>query len=154
MHGDATIDRVDPTQPGLARILAVAEGKRNKNQRTALRNYFVGLHPEAKKTKAEMDKLQLELDALAPPVSLVMSELDEPRMTAIFKRGDFLSPGEPVEAAAPAILPALDPELPWSSVAVIPVSSQYHWWSTKCSGYGRPLSTNRSPWIAIDRSAV
>jgi hypothetical protein len=96
----------------IRRFLAVEEGKRNKNQRNALRNYFVGLHPEAKKTKAEMDKLQLELDALAPPVSLVMTEMSEPRMTTIFQRGDFLSPGEKVEPAAPAILPKLNADRP------------------------------------------
>lgn len=96
----------------IRRILATETGKHNKNQKTALRNYFVGLQPEVKKKQAAMDKLQLELEALASPASLVMTEMGESRVTAIFQRGDFLAPGEKVAAAAPTILPALNPELP------------------------------------------
>lgn len=96
----------------IRRFLAVDADKRKGNQKTALRNYFVGLHPAAKKSQAEMDKLQLELAALTPPTSMVMTEISEPRMTAILQRGDFLSPGDQVAAAAPAILPSLDPKSP------------------------------------------
>lgn len=96
----------------IRRILAVAAAKRNKNQQTQLQKYFVGLHPEAKKMQAEMDELQKQIDALMPPTSLVMTELPEPRMTSILKRGDFLSPGEQVDAAPPAVLPAMADGLP------------------------------------------
>jgi hypothetical protein len=91
----------------IKRILGIAAAKRNANQTNVLRNYFVGLHPEAKKVKASMDDLQKQIDALAPPTSLVMTELSEARMTAIFQRGDFLSPGEPVVPGTPRILPSL-----------------------------------------------
>ena len=96
----------------IKRFLAVAAKKRNKNQQKAIRTYFVSLHPVAKKMQAEMDDLQKQLQALAPPSSMVMVEASEPRMTAILQRGDFLSPGEQVEAAAPQILPPLASGLP------------------------------------------
>jgi hypothetical protein len=96
----------------IRRFLAVAKEKRNKNQENQLRNYFVTLHPEAKKMQAEMDGLQKQLDALAAPASLAMNELSETRITSILKRGDFLSPGEHVEPAAPQILPAMSADVP------------------------------------------
>jgi hypothetical protein len=54
-----------------------------------------------------MTALQKQMEATAPAAALVMSELEKPRMTAIFQRGDFLSLGEPVEPGTPQILPAL-----------------------------------------------
>jgi mono/diheme cytochrome c family protein len=89
------------------RILAIATEKRNKNQKNQLRTYFVGLHPEAKKMQAEMAELDQQLAALSSPKSLVMTDLAEPRMTAIFKRGNFLDPGEQVQPGTPRMLPAL-----------------------------------------------
>jgi len=89
----------------IRKLLAVAKAKRNKNQQTQLRNYFVSLHPEAKRMQAEMDDLQKQLDGLAPPKSLVMRELDEPRPTTVLMRGNFLTPGDQVEAGTPEVLP-------------------------------------------------
>jgi hypothetical protein len=87
------------------RILAIDGEKRNKRQREQLRNYFIGQHPEAKKMQAAMTELDETLAALAPPKSLVMSELAEPRMTTIFRRGSFLDPGEEVQPGTPRMLP-------------------------------------------------
>ncbi|HZN33358.1 MAG TPA: DUF1549 domain-containing protein, partial [Pirellulaceae bacterium] len=67
----------------IRRVINVAADKRNANQKKALRNYFVGLQPQIKKMQAEMDELQKQLDALAPTATLVMSDLEQPRMTAI-----------------------------------------------------------------------
>ncbi|HEY8502958.1 MAG TPA: DUF1553 domain-containing protein, partial [Gemmataceae bacterium] len=39
-----------------------------------------------------------------PDTTLVMQEMPEPRATHVFKRGDFLSPGEKVEPGVPAAL--------------------------------------------------
>jgi hypothetical protein len=100
------------------RILAVAKEKRNKNQNNVIRNYFVTLHPEAKKIQAEMDGLKKELDTLSAPTSLGMVEMSEARQTAIFQRGDFLSPGEKVEAGTPRILPPLGENLPKSRLGL------------------------------------
>jgi hypothetical protein len=47
---------------------------------------------------------QRELNKRAPRETLVMVELPEPRMTNIFVRGDYKSPGEQVEPMTPEIL--------------------------------------------------
>lgn len=96
----------------IRRILDIEAEKRNKNQRTQLRNYFAGQHPQAKKLQAELDELDQELAALAPPSSLVMTDLPEPRMTAVLKRGSFLDPGETVQPATPRMLPSPGGDLP------------------------------------------
>src|SRR5205823_3117331 len=59
-----------------------------------------------KKMQTEMDELQKEIDGLAPPKSLIMNEMDEPRATTILERGDFLAAGEKVEPGVPESLPA------------------------------------------------
>ncbi|HCN78348.1 MAG TPA: hypothetical protein DIT13_14275, partial [Verrucomicrobiales bacterium] len=47
--------------------------------------------------------LQRKLDALKPATSEVMRELPDPRMTTLFKRGEYTNPGDPVTAAVPAL---------------------------------------------------
>jgi len=44
------------------------------------------------------------LKKLDPPSTLVMQELDQPRSTKMFLRGDFRTPGESVEPAIPVVL--------------------------------------------------
>ena len=94
------------------RVLAVAAEERRPNQRAVLKTYFVGMSPEAAKIQAQMDELKKQLDALAPPVSLVMTELNEPRPTMIFERGSFLSPGEAVQPGTPRIVHAFAEDAP------------------------------------------
>jgi hypothetical protein len=89
----------------IRRILATDAGKRNKNQRRQLETYFTGTHPQAKEMQEELKAIDAQLAALAPPATLVMEELDQPRMTAVFKRGNFLDAGETVTAGTPRILP-------------------------------------------------
>jgi hypothetical protein len=57
--------------------------------------------------QAEMDELKKQIDQLAPPKTLTMTEMNERRTTAVFERGNFLSPGEKVEFGTPQILPPL-----------------------------------------------
>lgn len=46
------------------------------------------------------------MSALKTPSTEVMRELGEPRMTAIFKRGEYTMPGDPVMPGTPAIIDA------------------------------------------------
>jgi hypothetical protein len=98
--------------PANIRRLLAGKGKRNKNQQTALRKYFITLNPEARRMQAELDELQKESDRLAPPKTLVMSEMDQPRTTNVLARGNFLSPGEAVEPGTPRVLPPLSADAP------------------------------------------
>jgi len=98
--------------PANIRKLLAVRGKRNKNQEAALRKYFITQNPAAKRMQAELDELQKQSDRLAPPKTLVMSEMKEPRTTNILVRGNFLSPGEGVEPGTPRILPPLSAGAP------------------------------------------
>lgn len=59
--------------------------------------------PALVKLETQRKALQRQLDALKPATSEVMRELAEPRMTALFKRGDYTNPGDPVTAGVPAL---------------------------------------------------
>ncbi len=48
--------------------------------------------------------IKAQLDALAEPTTEVMKELAEPRMTTLFKRGDWKQPGERAVAGTPAVI--------------------------------------------------
>src|SRR5262245_17777403 len=97
----------------IRKLLAIAEGKRNKNQQNQLRTYFISVRPEVKRMQAEMDELQKRIYALGPAKTLVMTE-SEMRGTKILERGNFLSPGEKVEPGTPRILPPMTGDAPQS----------------------------------------
>jgi len=88
-------------------ILAVEEAKRSKKQQQALSDYFVNLDASIVKQRKSVDALKKRVDALKPITTLVMVEEEKPRESHIFKRGNFLTPGEAVTPAAPARLHAL-----------------------------------------------
>jgi len=96
----------------IRRILRLPPAKRNKNHLAQLRNYFITQDAEARALQTQLDAANKELEKLRPPATLVMSDLEQPRMTAILERGDFLSPGERVEPGVPRALPPLDPAAP------------------------------------------
>jgi hypothetical protein len=102
----------------IRRILAIGADKRRPNQHNVLRTHFISQHPQASKMQAEMYDLQKQIDALAPAATLVMSDLAQPRMTAILKRGNFLDPGESVEAGTPRLLPAINSADPQTRLAL------------------------------------
>jgi hypothetical protein len=62
---------------------------------------------EKKRLNGEIKKFKKQIDAIRPATTLVMVESDKPRMTKIFKRGNFLDKGLPVQATAPSVLHAL-----------------------------------------------
>jgi len=59
-----------------------------------------------------IDRITAKLAPLRKPTALVMAELETPRTTHVFLRGDHLQPGPPVEPAVPAVLNPLPPESP------------------------------------------
>tara|TARA_R110002049_G_scaffold2750_4_gene21875 strand:- start:13466 stop:16564 length:3099 start_codon:yes stop_codon:yes gene_type:complete len=58
----------------------------------------------SKRLVAKAARLQKQIDAIEPDTTLVMVELDEPRMTSVFERGDYRSPGEVVAPGTPDVL--------------------------------------------------
>jgi hypothetical protein len=59
--------------------------------------------PELARLEKQKATLQKQITALAAPTTEIMRELPQPRMSAIFKRGVYTDPADPVTAAVPAI---------------------------------------------------
>ena len=108
----ATADSVDvealDLDAGIAAIFAKSEDSLTEKERLALREYYLSSDDAIQRMRSGMDSLKKRLDQIAPPTTMVMRELDEPRMTSLFKRGDFLNLGAAVTAGTPASLHALD----------------------------------------------
>jgi len=98
----------------IATLLRKSVEKRDEKDKTELVKYFRSIAPELKPLRDRLAKLRDEESALdkAIPKTSVMVELEKPRQTHRLIRGGFLSKGEPVSAATPAIfhpLPANQP---------------------------------------------
>jgi hypothetical protein len=103
----------DPPLPAnVQRILALDPSRRTPAQWAVLRKHVLRQQPQAQELAQKIARLDQELAGLQPPRALVMQELDTPRRTTIFLRGDFLSPGEEVRPDTPACLPPMDPSWP------------------------------------------
>ncbi len=59
---------------------------------------------ELHRLNARLAELEKEQKALPTLRTLVMNETSSTRMNAIFRRGDFRNPGDPIEPATPAVL--------------------------------------------------
>jgi len=85
-------------------LLAIAPEKLGKKQRQRL----VAYHQETDTELADLERrrglVDTRLDEIAPDTTLVMVEMDEPRETMIFKRGNFLEPLARVAPTTPAAL--------------------------------------------------
>ncbi|MDM4018027.1 PSD1 and planctomycete cytochrome C domain-containing protein [Roseiconus lacunae] len=79
--------------------------------REAVLNFAIGQDSNIRNIDATIKKLRREQEAVTADTTLVMIELDKPRMTHRFERGDYLSPAEVVQPGVPAVLHSL-PEGP------------------------------------------
>ena len=86
--------------------------KRSKAEAKTLHEYCLSLDPEVQQMRDAMSKTKKELDSIKPPTTLVMIELEQPRMTAVMKRGNFLDLGPQVQPGTPASLHALPKNAP------------------------------------------
>ena len=95
----------------IVKAVAKQKGKWPAEQRKKLVDYRAKQDAEALRLERQTAELEKRLGKLAPATTLVMIELDKPRMSNVFDRGDYRKPKEPVEPGAPAILSPL-PEGP------------------------------------------
>lgn len=108
------VSQLAGTDP-IAPILALAPEKRNEQQRTALRNYYLNNQdPVYSKLKGEMDQAQELLNGLSRlmPTTLVMKERAAPREAFLLKRGQYDLKGEKVDRKTPEFLPAMPKDAP------------------------------------------
>lgn len=97
-------------------ILAEPAARRSKEQKEALRRYFLAYEaPESlRRAYAELRALEREKEELikAIPTAMVMEEMEEPRETWVLGRGDYRNKVEKVEPGVPAVLPPLPANAP------------------------------------------
>ncbi|MCA8988822.1 MAG: DUF1553 domain-containing protein, partial [Planctomycetaceae bacterium] len=95
-HGNATLLDLP------AEILELAHlKKRDKKEEEKLQGFFEEQNPDLIKLKSMVKSTERQLKELAPPTTLVMVEMDEPRETFILNRGNYLTPGEKVQPGIP-----------------------------------------------------
>ena len=94
----------DEVPADISRILRRKAAERSAKQTARLEGYFAALDPRVKQLDEQISTLQKELDKIKPVTTLVMIESDEPRMTSIFRRGNFKDQGVAVAADTPRAL--------------------------------------------------
>lgn len=99
--GDKAPDRA-PLPPLVRAALAVPAGKRSPAQAQTVFGFWRTTVPEFKEANAEIEALWKQWPEGS--TSLVTENRDEPRDTAILKRGDFLRPTTKVSTGTPAFL--------------------------------------------------
>ncbi len=90
----------------LTEALAVPVARRTAKQKKFVMEFQLKENPEFARLEKERSRLGLQLLKIKPSTTLVMQE-DSPRMSAVFQRGDFRTPGEKVEPHTPAVLHSL-----------------------------------------------
>ena len=79
--------------------------------RKRLIDYRSKFDPRSKQLASRLAATKNMIKSISPETTLVMIELDEPRMTSVFERGDYRNPGEKVVPGTPQVLHPL-PEGP------------------------------------------
>ncbi|HXT40765.1 MAG TPA: DUF1553 domain-containing protein, partial [Candidatus Angelobacter sp.] len=90
-------------------ILATRSPERTDQQRADLAGYFRDFAPSLARIDEHLKQLRQELDDIRPVAVPVMRELaaDLRRESHVLHKGNFLDPGDKVEAGVPAAFPAL-----------------------------------------------
>lgn len=121
-------------------ILLLPPKKRKQAQTDKVAEYFTGQQPGIKQMREQMTEMDRRLQQLQPPSTLVMQELEQPRETHVFKRGNFLEPLQKVQPGVPAALHPLPPGAPpnrlglarWLVAADNPLTARVtvnRWWA-------------------------
>jgi hypothetical protein len=86
-------------------VLALPREERAEDQRRALADYFRELAPSLAGIRHELSELRRALAEIQPVAIPIMKEVaqDRQRVTHILNLGNFLDPGEPVEAGVPEV---------------------------------------------------
>jgi hypothetical protein len=101
-------------------ILAVDPGRRTEAQRSELATYFRPLAPSLTPLYQQLATKNKELAEIKPVDVPMMRELapEKRRVTHVMIKGNFLSPGDVVEAALPAAFPPLPAGAPRNRLGV------------------------------------
>jgi mono/diheme cytochrome c family protein len=94
--------KADPLPKKVREILDVPREKRTPVQIATVFSYWRTTVPEWKEANAKIDALWKEYPEGA--TAMTLSTREEPRMTQVLRRGDWLKPTTPVKAGVPAFL--------------------------------------------------
>jgi hypothetical protein len=114
VKGDPELEQVPAA---VARLLRTPPGGWSARDRATLLDDRASRDPRTEERRRQVERLEKELAALAPETTQVMQELDRPRASHLFLRGDYRTPGDPVEPATPAFLHPL-PDGPRNRLAL------------------------------------
>ncbi|HYF37790.1 MAG TPA: DUF1553 domain-containing protein, partial [Prosthecobacter sp.] len=92
----------DPLPKAVREALSASQEQRTPAQKAALFSFFRGTVPEWRSVNDEIELAWKEHPE--GTTTLVLDRREEPRMTHVLKRGDFLKPGDRVTAGVPAFL--------------------------------------------------
>ncbi|NBV22456.1 MAG: DUF1553 domain-containing protein [Proteobacteria bacterium] len=87
----------------LSEALTVAAARRSAKQAKAITEFRLKEHPEFAKLNNDITRLEAQLRKFKASTTLVMQE-DTPRMSTVFLRGEFRTPGDKVGPTVPAVL--------------------------------------------------
>ncbi|WP_417393773.1 DUF1553 domain-containing protein [Gimesia chilikensis] len=113
---EATLALLENSEEGskvpdnIRKILNTETDERTAKQTKALAAYQREQDPDFADLTKQLNQVRQQLNALEPDTSLVMVEMDKPRMNNIFKRGNFLDKGAQVKPQTPESLHPLQAE--------------------------------------------
>ncbi|MEW6306003.1 MAG: PSD1 and planctomycete cytochrome C domain-containing protein [Verrucomicrobiota bacterium] len=88
----------------VVKALGAPAEKRTAAQKKQLADFYATQDKPLALHKLKRAELEKEMRAIKAAQTLVMQELDQPRMATMFVRGNFLEKGAPVKATTPAVL--------------------------------------------------
>ncbi len=88
----------------IVEIIQTPAASRDEELIDKLREYYLSQQTDLMKLQSELASLKQRLGEEAAATTLVMVEMDEPRETRMFRRGDFLSPADKVAPGTPTVL--------------------------------------------------
>jgi hypothetical protein len=104
----------------IAGILARESGGRTDAEKSAVVEYYREIAPSLEKSRKQLAKLKTDLANIKPVAVPVMRELpkDRQRVSHVLAKGNFLSPGDVVDADFPKSFNAAPAELPRNRLGV------------------------------------
>lgn len=93
-----------PVPEHIKKALAIDPVQRTPEDRRTLAAHWAHINPALDRDRSRAREVDAELARLAPTRAMVLGKNHTPRTTHVFERGNFLTPGEPVEPGVPAVL--------------------------------------------------
>ncbi len=104
ISGNPSAESVDSN---IVEIAALEPKTWTIKQRESLLDYRASLDSGTQAIERELGKNKQALDEFLPDTTQIMVELDQPRESSVFMRGDYRTPGEAVQPGTPEFLHAM-----------------------------------------------